>query len=79
MKKTIIPVLKKYKIYDLFEKVITKDKVDFLKPYGDGFYQIFNPKTDRKSDFLLIGDSHHDEKAAKSLKIDFYKLKFFSR
>ncbi len=73
--KTVIPLLKKYKIVNLFKKVITHESVDLLKPSSDGFYHIFDPSQQQKSDFLLIGDNNNDQLAAQNVGIDFFNIK----
>ncbi len=73
--KTVIPLLKKYKIVNLFKKIITQEAVDLLKPFPDGFYHIFKPTHQHKKDFLLIGDNDNDRLAAQNADIDFFNIK----
>jgi HAD superfamily hydrolase (TIGR01549 family) len=73
--KTILPLLKKYKIINLFKRIITHESVDLLKPSPDGFYRIFKPTFQHKKDFLLIGDNDNDRLAAQNAGIDFFNIK----
>ncbi|OGD63432.1 hypothetical protein A2160_03140 [Candidatus Beckwithbacteria bacterium RBG_13_42_9] len=73
--KTISLVVKQLGFKDFFKKIISKEDVNLLKPYLDGFNLIFDTKKHRLEDFLLIGDNFLDEKAAKNAKIDFLNMK----
>ena len=77
MSSTIEPVLEQYNLKEVFSRVVTKDKVDLIKPYPDGFYQIHNPDKYKRSDYIMIGDSQHDQMAAERVGIDFFKIKYF--
>ncbi len=77
MSSTIEPVLEQYNLKEVFSRVVTKDKVDLIKPYPDGFYQIHNPDKYKRSDYIMIGDSQHDQMAAERAGIDFFKIKYF--
>ncbi|NOY15213.1 MAG: HAD family hydrolase [bacterium] len=77
MSAAIEPILKDYGLLEIFDKVITKDRVDLIKPYPDGFYQIYNPEVDKRSDFMMIGDSGFDQEVAKRVGIDFFKINYF--
>lgn len=78
MKKTIISMLRRNHLENLFQKIISREMVDLIKPYPDGFFQIFNPKIHKRADFLMFGDSYNDEKAAERVGIDYFKVKFKS-
>lgn len=69
------PVMKEHKIWDRFEKVVSRDVVDILKPYPNGFELIHDKKTPIEA-FLFVGDSTNDEGAAKALGMDFFKVSF---
>ena len=73
---TVEKVLNDYVIWNKFEKVITGQDVDLIKPYPDGFNQIYDP-TVPKEEYLIIGDSGRDEKAAKQLGVDFFLVDYF--
>lgn len=73
--KTIQKYSKLLGIDDCFKAIIARDDVDFIKYYPDGFYQIFDPAKQKRSDYLLIGDSDKsDGLAAVICGIDFYKV-----
>ena len=76
MGNTIRKFLKANRLSQLFKKIVSRDKVMFTKPYPEGFSHIFCSDKHKHKDFLLVGDSLFDEMAARSVGIDFYKLKF---
>lgn len=61
-----------------FDKVIARGELRFLKPSAEGFELIYDPVIS-KSAYLMIGDSSHDEAAAKAAGIDFYKTDFWNK
>jgi HAD superfamily hydrolase (TIGR01549 family) len=69
-KKTIEKYLPLLGLEHAFSKLITRDDVTYIKPDPQGFdlISIENPS---ETDYLFIGDSPHDEQAAKSAKINF--------
>jgi HAD superfamily hydrolase (TIGR01549 family) len=73
---TLEKILNKLGIWNKFEKVVTSLDVDLLKPYTEGFKQIYNP-TIPKEKYLIIGDSDRDEKAANQSGIDFFLVDYF--
>lgn len=73
---TINKVLNNYGIWNKFEKVVTSLDVDLIKPYTDGFNQIYDPAISKKK-YLIIGDSDRDKKAAEQLEVDFFLIDFF--
>ncbi|MFA6047609.1 MAG: HAD-IA family hydrolase [Parcubacteria group bacterium] len=70
---TIKPILDEVGVEKLFSKIITRNDVTYVKPNPEGFYLIYN-KNNPKSEYLMIGDSQADEKAAKEAGIDFLKI-----
>ena len=76
MTATIKQVLQKIDYKNFFKKIIGRDSVIFTKPEPEGFYKIFDPKTQHKKDYLLIGDSDHDKNASQKAGIDYFKWKF---
>jgi putative hydrolase of the HAD superfamily len=74
---TIQRVLSETNMLHYFENIITRDKVQFIKPQPDGFLLIRKPdiSTDR---YLMVGDSSHDRGAAEAAGIDFYLTDFFN-
>jgi HAD superfamily hydrolase (TIGR01549 family) len=72
-KKTIARFLEELGVTNQFEKIITKDEVDFLKPIPDGFKLIYDGATP-KENYLMIGDSDADQGASIASDIDFYRV-----
>jgi len=70
-KTTVEKVLKENNIYKYFEKIISATDDKFFKPDAGGFNKIFDPKTENKSDFLMVGDSNDDKMAAYNAGIDY--------
>ncbi len=75
-RKTVVPILNELNILANFEKIITRDDVTFVKPGIDGYEFIHDPKYP-KEDYLLVGDSGSDAKAADTAGIEFYKITHF--
>jgi HAD superfamily hydrolase (TIGR01549 family) len=71
---TVLRILRKYNLEDMFKKIVAADDVNLIKPYSDGFYLIFDPQEDKRSDFLFIGDSEQDEEASENVGIDFLNV-----
>jgi HAD superfamily hydrolase (TIGR01549 family) len=65
--------LVKFGIEKSFEKIITKNELRYKKPDPEGFYLI-KEKEYPLSSYILIGDSVHDENAAKNAGIDFMNV-----
>jgi HAD superfamily hydrolase (TIGR01549 family) len=72
-RKIIIRFLTELSIENQFEKIITKDEVDFLKPKPDGFELIYDGVTPKEK-YLMIGDSDADQGASIASDIDFYRV-----
>jgi len=70
---TIGPILEKERLGAVFENIVTRDDVDFIKPYADGF-TLIRKDNDPLSDYLMIGDNFTDEGAAKTAGIDFFRV-----
>ena len=73
---TVKKALHHYGIWNSFEKVVTSLDVDLLKPYTEGFSQIYDPAIPKKR-YLIIGDSDRDQEAAKQLGVDFFLIDYF--
>lgn len=73
---TIRKFLKANRLTQLFKKIVSRDKVMLTKPHPEGFSHIFNKDKHKHKDFLLVGDSLFDEMAARTIGIDYFKLKF---
>ena len=70
---TILPILQNYHLESLFKQVVGASDVMYPKPSPDGFYVLFDPSTQKKADFLFIGDSSSDEEASRKAGIDFFR------
>lgn len=68
---TVINALKKLGILEHFKKIVTATDVSIYKPEPEGFELIYDNKT-AKDQYLMIGDSEGDRKAAKNVGIDFF-------
>lgn len=75
-KPVIEMVLEETNIAKHFEVVVSRQEVEYIKPNPAGFKLIYDGKTP-KSGYLMVGDSVHDEEAAKAAGIDFYLTDFF--
>lgn len=69
-KRTIQKYLPILELEDAFSKLVTRDDVTYIKPDPQGFDLIY-PENPPETSYLFIGDSPHDEQAAKSAKIEF--------
>lgn len=69
-------VLEENKIYNKFEKIITRLDVKMIKPFDDGFKKIYDPKIP-KNNYLFIGDKKVDLLASQNAGIDFFQEKYF--
>lgn len=74
---TIEKLLKSYGIFDKFEKIISREDVELLKPEIDGFKLLYDAKIPKKK-YLFIGNSDFDKLAAEKVGIDFYLIDFFN-
>lgn len=75
MLSTVAPILTKAGLIGRFASLITKDSVQFLKPNPEGFFHIFDPLTQDRSEFLFVGDSDVDQIAAKEAGIEFQRFR----
>ncbi|NCN51056.1 MAG: HAD family hydrolase [Candidatus Pacebacteria bacterium] len=77
---SIMPILEKNNMAELFEKIVGRDTVTYCKPDPDGFNQIKEHVINNLDpvatldDFMMIGDSNSDEGAAYHSDIDFYRV-----
>jgi len=71
-------VLRQNDMSDWFDKIVSRNDVQFLKPSDEGFAHIHDPRVP-KGRYLLIGDSSHDRDAALDAGIDFYHTDFFNQ
>ena len=72
MRTTIEPILEKNKMLSIFKQLVTKGDVSLTKPYPDGFKLIFDPASQDKSEWLMIGNSLNDKGAAEEAGIDYW-------
>ena len=63
--------LKKHKVYDFFNYIVTSDDVEFKKPSPDGCHKIIKMSSILAENIIMIGDSELDKKAANSASINF--------
>lgn len=75
----IEPVLQKHHIHHRFSTIVTRNKVDFLKPNPEGFNKLIKQEQIPKKEYLMIGDSSSDRKAAEAAGIDFFLIDFFKK
>lgn len=68
--------LEKVDILNHFDKIVSCETVDQLKPEEEGFYKIWDKKTPKKK-YLFIGDSKNDETAAKKAGLDFINIRTY--
>ena len=64
--------LKRHKISNYFNYIVTSDDVDFKKPSPDGCYKLIEMSSISSENIIMIGDSELDQKAANSASIPFY-------
>ncbi|MBI4009489.1 HAD-IA family hydrolase [Candidatus Roizmanbacteria bacterium] len=69
-------ILDQYKIFNKFQKIVTRLDVDLIKPEIEGF-ELINKPSISTNNYLFIGDSDSDEKAAKRLDMDFFFVDYF--
>ncbi len=75
MRSTIEPELEKAGLLSHFERLVCKDDVSLIKPEPEGFSLIFDGTQHQPSEYLMIGNSHHDRAAAEAAGIDFFLVK----
>ena len=74
--KTIQPILVEHDLYSRFDKIITRNDVDFIKPSTNGFDFIF--ENDGKENYLMVGNNPRtDGVAAKNAGIDYFNIEYF--
>ena len=64
--------LKRHKIFNYFNYVVTSDDLEFKKPSPDGCYKLIEMSSILPQNIIMIGDSELDQKAANSASIPFY-------
>lgn len=74
----VFPVLEELKIEKAFQKIIARGNVSFPKPHPEGFSQISEGRGN-KEDYVMIGDSDNDSRAAHNAGIDFIHVTDFEK
>lgn len=69
-------VIKRTELEGRFEKIITRNDVNQLKPDPEGFQLIYDSRIPKEK-YVLIGDSDRDRVAAEKAGIDFCLVDFF--
>ncbi len=72
-KQTVTEILDSNNLNNLFTTVVTGSDVQLFKPDIEGFYRIYKDDKNRE-EYLMIGDSENDKKAAENCKIDYFYL-----
>lgn len=72
---TITTILEKIGVMNMFDKVVSRDDVEYVKPDSDGFRLIVDPNDFDESTFLFSGnDLYSDKGAANACGIDFFHI-----
>jgi len=77
-KKAVTDALCRVHLEGAFQNMATRNDVLLLKPEPEGFYFLSNKK-DTKREYLMIGNSHNDKRAAAASGIDFFQIRYFTR
>ncbi|KKP71540.1 MAG: hypothetical protein UR68_C0033G0012 [Candidatus Roizmanbacteria bacterium GW2011_GWA2_35_19] len=72
-RKTIESILKKFNCANYFKEIVSATDVSLFKPDTEGFYRLYEANQNKK-EYLMIGDSENDKKAAKNSGIDYLYL-----
>lgn len=72
-KEIIKDILYEYDLLERFQTIVSRDEVEMLKPYPEGFLKIHDGQMS-KSKYLMIGNSEADSLAAKAAGIDFHLI-----
>lgn len=72
MRATVEMVLQKSDLLQYFTQLVTKEDVMLMKPFAEGFEKLYDPKTQKKYEFLMIGNSRDDKQAAAAAGIDYW-------
>lgn len=75
-RETIVPILEELGLDGAFAKIVSRDVVAFPKPHPYGF-SLIHTEGSKKSEYVMIGDSLNDLRAAKGAKIDFIHVEYF--
>lgn len=72
MRETVTPILQKSGLLPYFRQLVTKGDVLLMKPNPEGFEKILESQEHKKADFLMVGNSKNDQKAAEASGIDYW-------
>ena len=75
MLSTVAPILTRSGLIGRFTSLITKDSVQFLKPNPEGFFHLFEPLTQDRSEYIFVGDSEVDQIAAREAGVEFQRFR----
>ena len=70
---TLEEILKENNLNNLFKSTVSGTDVKLFKPDPEGFYRLYDTSQNKK-DYLMIGDSENDKKAAENSGIDYLYL-----
>lgn len=73
---TVLPILEELKITDYFNKIITANDVENVKPSPSPFKLIYT-EGNNKNQYLMIGDSISDRGFAENIGIDYLDVADF--
>ncbi|PIP56580.1 hypothetical protein COX05_02310 [candidate division WWE3 bacterium CG22_combo_CG10-13_8_21_14_all_39_12] len=68
---TIIPILKSLEIFEMFETIVGREMVNYIKPNPQGFSDLINKNDLPKHLFLMVGNNYSDKNAALASGIDY--------
>lgn len=68
-------VLTELELLGVFKDVVTASDTLFLKPHLEGFQRIWAQSSGKISQMIMIGDSRHDQLAAKNAQIEFINVR----
>lgn len=71
-RKSVTTILVSLSYQNLFDKLATASDVSFFKPDIDGFNKLFDSVSQKKSDYLMVGDSENDRQAALNSGIEYF-------
>lgn len=72
-RQTVTEILEENNLRKFFTTIVTGSDVSLFKPDIEGFYRIYKNGQNRE-EYLMIGDSENDKKAAENCKIDYFLL-----
>ena len=61
-------------ILPMFELIVGREMVEYIKPDADGYFKYFQ-KSDARQHVLMVGDSENDKGAAEKIEMDYLDVK----